>query len=284
MRLAATGLRLLCILACLFAGIPAGADEAQTEYAVGERDVLAIRVFDEPDLSGEMVVDRQGAINYPLLGRIRVAGRTPAQIESLLQRALASRFLVDPQVFVTLKEYNSRRAVVLGMVKNPGPYSLTGSATILDLVSRAGGVLEGAGRNLVLIRGGNLPAAERVTGETAPVLVDSNRLLKEGDRSLNISVGHGDIIFAPRSDGVYVYGQVKRPGIVPWRDGLTILQAISLAEGLTNQAAESKVQIVRKSGSREQKLRVRLDDVVGGKASDLQLRPEDVIIVPESFL
>lgn len=257
-----------------------GATRAHSEYIVGVRDILDIRVFDEPDLSKEASVSEAGDIRFPLLGSLRVAGLTPRQIEVLIAQKLGERYLVAPQVFVALKEYNSRRAVVLGMVKNPGTYALMGETTVLDLVSRAGGVLETGGKTWVLVRRGNRPSEKT----EPPLLIDANRLLRRGEKQLNIAVEDGDTLFVPKSDGVYVYGEVKKPGVVLYRDGLTVLQAISLAEGLSARANPGKVQIIRTDEGREQKIRVDLDAIVDDARRDVVLKPEDIIVVPESFL
>ncbi len=258
--------------------------EAADEYRVGARDVLEIRVFDEEDLSKEAVVHENGTIGFPLIGAVAVTGHTSAEIEQLIRTRLAERYLVDPQVFVQVKEYRSRKAVVLGMVKEPGPYSLSGRTTVLDLVSQAGGVLENAARSLVLVRGGNRTSGPpAITSETEPVLIDAHRLLRFGEATLNLVVGDGDILFVPRSDGVYVYGEVKKPGVVPYREGLTVLQAVSLAEGLTNKANDGKVQVIRSQNGKERKMRINLGKVVDNKESDLRLQPEDIVVVPQSF-
>lgn len=272
---------LLAVLLLLMT-LPLGARAADSrDYRVGPEDVIDVRVFDEEELSKEVVVHHSGRINYPLLGVLEVAGLTVDEVEELLRARLAERFLVNPQVFVRMKEYNSRRAVVLGMVKEPGAYSLSGRTSVLDLISRAGGVQDAGGKNLVLIRGGNLP--DHPEKDAVPELIDVHRLLRLGESTLNLGVNHGDILFVPRSDGVYVYGEVRKPGSVPYRDGLTVLQAISLSEGLTNKARERRVQVIRGDGDEGQKIQVDLRAAVDEPAQDLRLQPEDIIVVPASF-
>jgi polysaccharide export outer membrane protein len=277
--------RLLFLVLLLIPSASAFASDAiLREYVVGPRDVLDIKVYDEADLSKEAVVGQDGTISYPLLGTVKVSGATTLQIERMLQASLGARFLVNPQVFVNVKEYNSRRAVVLGMVKNPGPYALTGDTTVLDLISRAGGVIESGGKTLILVRGGNRAFSTETTGAVPPLVIDAHKLLRLGDKELNVTIKDGDILFAPKADGVYVYGEVKKPGVVPYRDGLTVLQAVSLAEGLSGRANGGKVQVIRSVDGIERKFHVNLDKVVDDGKSDLQLKPEDIIVVPESFL
>jgi polysaccharide export outer membrane protein len=257
-------------------------DGAAPPYAVGPRDVLDVRVYDEPDLSKEAVVDAAGAIRLPLLGAVHVAGLTAGEIERRLAAALDAGYVVSPQVFVTVKEYNSRRAVVLGMVKNPGPYALTGRTTLLELLARAGGLLETGGKNIVLVRRADARAAP-ATDAAGPLVVDADRLLRRGETALNAVVSDGDLVFVPKSDGVYVYGKVKKPGVVPFREGLTVLQAVSLAEGLETGANAGAVRVMRSEAGRERRFKIDLDRVASGGAGDLVLRPEDVVVVPESF-
>ncbi len=277
--------RLVILIWILTAPGSAFASEAGfREYVVGPRDVLEIKVFDEADLSKEAIVGLDGTISYPLLGNIKVGGATTLQLERMLQERLGEKYLVNPQVFVSVKDYNSRRAVVLGMVKNPGPYALTGDTTVLDLVSRAGGVIETGGKTLILVRGGNQGFASSTSSAVPPLMIDAHKLLRLGDKTLNVTVKDGDILFAPKADGVYVYGEVKKPGVVPYRDGLTVLQAISLAEGLSGRANGGKVHVIRGVDGVEKKFPINLDKVVDKGSGDIQLKPEDIIVVPESFL
>ncbi len=306
------------------------AETRHGEYRVGPADLLEIRVYDEDELSKEAVVTHDGFINYPLLGRVSVQGKSAAEIESYMAERLGENYLTEPQVFVSVKEFNSRRAVVLGKVKEPGAYSLTGQTTILDLISRAGGLLDESGKTIVLVRGGNAGASrhelagaspteptvtkrpggarepglqgarlagalaspsnsvsngfgETINLERSPLLVDANRLLRLGESALNHVVENDDILFVPESDGVYVYGEVKKPGVVRYREGLTVLQAVSLVEGLTNRASPGGVQVIRSVGGKESKIKVDLDKVTDSKANDVLLKPEDIVVVPESW-
>lgn len=275
------------MLTMFLAGLLAVAGAAA--YEIGPRDVLDIRVYDEPDLSKEAVVAGDGTVTVPLLGSVAVSGLTTEQAEMLLRRRLGEKYLVNPQVFVSVKEYNARRVVVLGSVKNPGPYALTGETRLVDLISRAGGVVAEGGKNIVLVRALTArPASAPVTAaapvtSAAPIVIDAMRLLRHGDHALNYVVNAGDMVFVPKSDGVYVYGQVKKPGVVPYRDGLTVLQAVSLAEGLTTGADADSVRVIRSDRGREKTLQVNLDAVADNKAADVRLKPEDIVVVPESF-
>jgi polysaccharide biosynthesis/export protein len=252
------------------------------DYILGPHDIIEIQVFDEPELSKEGAINPEGRFGFPLLGSVPLGGLSVEAVEELLKRELSARFLVDPQVFVTVKEYNSRRAMVMGMVKEPSAYSLKGETTILDLLSRAGGMLDAGGKNLVLIRGANARGAAGAP-PPEPIIIDAHRLLRLGEAKLNLTVDHGDILFVPKADGVYVYGEVRKPGVVAHRDGLTVLQAVSLAEGLTNRARPSRVQVIRVEQGQQVKFQVNLDQVVRDAGKDIRLLPEDVIVVPESF-
>lgn len=243
-------------------------------YAVGPRDVLEIRVYEEPELSRDATVGQDGAIGYPLLGRVPVTGLTTVQIAEGLRSRLGAKYLVNPQVFVEVKEYNSRRALVLGAVKNPGAYALTGNTGVMELVARAGGVSDGGGRRIVVIHGGR--SAE-------PLLLDAGRLFGTGDLTQNHEVRDGDLVFVPPADGIYVYGEVKKPGAVAYRSGLTLLQAVSLAEGLSNRAAAKRVQILRGPPGHARKLTVDLERAASHPGADLVLEPEDIVIVPASW-
>lgn len=113
---------------------------APAEYRIGVGDKLDVRVFQVEDLSFEaLVVDTSGNINMPLIGAVRSAGRTAAEMSSDIAGRLATRFLRDPQVTVTVKEAASQKITVDGAVTKPGVYEMRGSTSLLQAVAMAEG-------------------------------------------------------------------------------------------------------------------------------------------------
>ncbi|MFA5859486.1 MAG: polysaccharide biosynthesis/export family protein [Elusimicrobiota bacterium] len=114
-------------------------------------NVLSVTVYDEPDLSVRLKVTPQGTINYPLLGEIRVTDLTVNELTQLLVKGLGDKYLVNPQVLVTVAEYSSY--TMFGEVKSPGTFPLRRNMTIIDALALCGGVTGIADLNKVeLIR------------------------------------------------------------------------------------------------------------------------------------
>ncbi len=109
-------------------------------YLIGPSDLLDVKVFKAPDLSKAVPVAEDGTINLPLLGGVPAAGRSAAELERDIQRRLDAGYMRSPQVNVVVKEFNSRRVVVEGAVKNPGVFALSGRDTLEQAIAKAGGV------------------------------------------------------------------------------------------------------------------------------------------------
>jgi len=243
-------------------------------------DVLDINVYQEQDLSGTFRVSANGHIPFPLVGDVQVAGLTPPQAQEKLEALLRDGYLKRPQVAVTVKEYRSKGVSVLGAVNNPGAYQLSGGrVALLDLLSMAGGVsLEEGSKSLILLR----PEAN---GETKSTTINLDRLLKEGDPSLNVTLQPHDAIYVAKADAIIVYGEVKNPGTYPLESkAMTVLEALSRAGGLTTLAAPNRTRIIRVEGGVEKTVRVRVADIIAGeRMKDMTLQAGDVIVVPESY-
>ncbi len=150
------GLVALILLARLGATAPAEG------YRIGPGDVLKITVYGHEDLTRPAVVAADGRMPFPLIGDVQASGLTPTELEARLRELLGKDYLVDPQVSVAVQEYRSQKVFVLGEAEKPGTYALTGRATLLDVLSQAGGPSKTAGRQLVVVR---VPEV-RGTGDT----------------------------------------------------------------------------------------------------------------------
>ncbi len=244
---------------------------AAQNYTVGEGDVLEITVFGHDEMHTVVRVGADGTIFVPLLNRVQVGGMTISQISERLSALLADGYIVDPQVSVFVKEYRNCQAVILGEVEKPGIQELNTQTTILELISRAGGLTEDAGHKAIVKRK-IVKDGKKVT-ET--MVVDLWKLLEEGDTSQNIFIQDDDTIYIGKGGFFYVTGQVKRPGSFKVTPDMTVIKAIALAGGFTDIASQGSVRIERKING-EKKV---LEDV----ALDMKVQGEDVIIVPESI-
>lgn len=258
------------------------------DYTVGGNDVLNIIVYDEGNLTRNGVrVSGEGYISYPLIGRIKVDGLTTSQIEDLLVQKLAEgEFLLDAQVTVMIEEYGSKRYKVLGAVKSPGIYPLKAEERVLDAISSAGGVDSEIGaKNGMIIRIGN-PLGSGVSDKKAVINIDLDNLLKGTDQISNMALVDQDVIYIPKAELFYIMGQVKEPGSYKFTEmNMTLVEAIGTAGGFTAIAGRNKTRIIRVEDGVEKVITVNVDAITsaGRKIQDVQIKPGDIIVVPESF-
>jgi polysaccharide export outer membrane protein len=244
------------------AGVVHGGD-----YQTGPGDVLKIIVYDNDDLTAKVRISDAGTIVMPLLGKIDISSMTIDQITEKITRLLADGYLVKPQVNVFVEAYRSKKAVVLGNVRNPGLVELSGPITFLELVSRSGGLAKDAGGTATIQRAHG--KGEKVT------IIDLRALIEEGDLSQNVMIGDGDTVFVSKAGMCYITGEVKNPGTYPCGEKATVLKLVALSGGFTGKAAKGGVNIVRIVNNKK----TVLEDV------DLYtpLEHNDVLVVPESF-
>jgi polysaccharide export outer membrane protein len=244
---------------------------AQTDYVVGPQDVLNITVFGEPELSGKFTVEQDGTFTFPQLGRIKAGGSTLRRLEQELTTKLADGYLKNPQVAVAIENYRSQRILVIGEVRNPGEYQLNGEMTLLSALARAGSTTPSASHEATIVRPKKNP---KPGDEPSDVLkIDLNEL-QAGNMALNVALQDGDTISVPKAQSVFVTGQVKSPGAYAVDPGTTVLQALSLAGGLTDRGSDNRIRIQRSQDGKRVEINAKLTDVV---------MPGDTIIVRERF-
>jgi polysaccharide export outer membrane protein len=249
--------------------------QAGGDYLVGTQDVLNITVFEQAELSGRYTVEADGSFTFPLVGRVKAGGRTLRQFESDLKRLLADGFFLNPQVAVAVEQYRSQRIFVVGEVRQPGSYALTGDMTVVETLARAGSTTSLASGEVVIVRGGQ---GARPTSpgdeEAAQVIRVSVKELESGNMRMNVQLRDGDTVFVPRAESLFVFGEVKNPGVLTMQPEMTVRQALAVAGGATEQAATNRIRIVRIINGRKQDLKVKLEDLV---------LPGDTIVVPVRY-
>jgi polysaccharide export outer membrane protein len=247
-------------------------------YIVGPQDVLAIALYDQQDLSGKYTVEADGTFTFPLIGRVKAGGLTLRDVEQALRSKLSDGFFKNPQVSVAVEHYRSQRVFLMGEVRTPGPYPLVGDMTLIEALARAGSTTEHAAGEALIVRSRE---AGRPAGPVLPeqesgaeVLRVDIKALQSGRLSSNAALRDGDTIFVPRAELVYVFGQVNRPGSYPLQRGTTVLQALSLAGGVTDRGTTGRIRIARVVDGKKTEVRVKVEDLV---------LPDDTVIVPERF-
>jgi polysaccharide export outer membrane protein len=289
--------RVFAALAAAFLAVSPGAAQQpaapapaqqNASYVVGPQDVLVITSYDQPELTGKFTVETDGTFTYPLIGRIRVTGMTLRDVEALLRKELVAQgFFRDPQVAVAIEQYRSQKVYIVGEIRSPGAYPLSGDMRLVEALALAGSTLPTASGEAVVVHASTesvvvdtgqlpaLPAADPGVDDPSQVTRVDLRLLENGDLSQNVPLRNGDTIFVLRAESVYVFGQVKNPGAYPLRQkDTTVLQALSLAGGVTDRGSTGRIQIVRIVDGKKQEIRADLTDFV---------LPRDTIIVPERF-
>jgi polysaccharide export outer membrane protein len=251
------------------------------EYQVGPGDVLELEVIGNPDLSRLPTVQTNGAILLPLLGEVQVAGLTVSEIQRKVTSLLEKDYLVNPQVVVSVKQYQSQYVSVVGEVNRPGRKPLRGHTRLIDVLVDAGGFTPSASGEVVITReDGTLPGGER----TLVVRLSGGTPTPQDQVNLELPLRTGDIINASPKYYVTVDGEVNKPGRYAVENDLTVTGAISLAGGRTRFGADD-VKVRRKDPEtgKVNIIKVDLDDVRDGKKPDPVLMPNDVITVPRRF-
>jgi polysaccharide export outer membrane protein len=204
-------------------------------------------------------------------------GLSVPAVEDTVRKGLASGFLVDPQVTVTVDQYRSQQIYVMGEVRQPGNLEFTGSMTLIEALARAGSTTERAGTDAVIVRSSNVaanapvPAANAPRSETIRVSLEK---LQSGALSENVPLRAGDTIFVPRAETVFVSGQVRMPGEYVIRPGMTVRQALALAGGVTERGTTRRIQIIRVVNGKE---------VTRDGAQGEILQTGDTVVVNERF-
>ncbi len=252
-------------------------DAQKDDYKIGAEDILLISVWENSALTLEVIVRPDGKISYPLLDDISVENLTVLEVKEIITKKL-SEFVTNPQVTVILRSVNNYKIFVLGAVDSPGVINLRRQTTLLQLLAMVGGqslfTRTDLSRSYILRNGEKLP-------------MDFEKLIDEGDISQNIILLPDDIIFFP--DNFYkritIIGEVMTPQTIPYRKGLTILDAVLSVGGPTVDADLNNTKIIRKKDEEEVKLNIRLKDIIkkGNLEENFEIQPGDSIIIPSGF-
>lgn len=258
----------------------AGQQGPGTAYRIGPRDVVAIQVFEEPELNGELRVNEDGTIRLPLVGNVEAEGLTEDELAAHLKAVLEESLLQRASVSVEVVEFLSRPVSVLGAVGKPGTLGYAGRLTLIEALRQAGGLSDRHGQSIQILR-------RAPNGLTDQVTIPAEGLMGRADPDLNIPIFANDLITVPAVEEITVYllGEVSSPGSITFRrtERITLLTALARAGGLSERAS-NKIRIQRREGSGPARdLIVRYKRIVAGEDPDPELRHGDVIIVKESF-
>jgi polysaccharide biosynthesis/export protein len=265
------------LLALALAAAQESSKGERVNYVVGPGDVLAVHVFYEPQLSGSFRVENDGHFGYPFLGRVSASGRSVGAIAGLLKERLSEGYLRNPQVTVDVEQFRSQSVFVIGEVRTPGKYVLSGSITLLDALAQSGSPTAAAGSEVLILH----PKTPLVDGPTLPNQRDAEvtrvnlREIEDGRLSRNLTVRDGDTIFVPKAERFFVIGMVRNPGSYVLERNMTVLQAISTAGGISERGSNRRLKIVRIVDNKRKELDAKPTDIV---------TPGDTIVVRQRLL
>jgi polysaccharide biosynthesis/export protein len=245
---------------------------------IGPGDVLDVQVFDTPELSMEAVrVGQNGQVGLPVLGLVKVAGLNTVEAARRIETDLRSRgIMLDPHVTVSVVEYATQGATLLGEVRTPGVYPTFGGRRLLDMIALAGGLAPTAGK-IVTIAHRNEPSHP----ETITLVPNAQAL----GAQQNPVILPGDTVVVGRAGIVYILGAVNRAGgyLIDNNEHVSLMQALTLAGGWDKAAALSKARLIRKVPEGHKELMLDLKRVLNGKQADIAVENGDILYLPMSL-
>lgn len=293
---------------------------ADEDYKLAPSDVIEIIIQDAPELSGNFRISTAGNIPMPYLGTQNVAGKTTDEIAKLITDGLRGRYLKDPKVSVAITRYNSRTFFIQGAVKSPGVYVIEGRPSLFKLITIAGGLQEKHGSIAYVVREtkakpekielrGQTPdgkpeqvratpvseAVDNAKGSNVAMIGETEyELLRaqigglmKGRFDQNVLIQPGDVVYIPPAEVFYVAGEVRAPGQYQFKEGMTLRQAITLAQGTYFKAKLDKGIIFREDPltGKFNEIPVNIAEVMkGGGKDDMPIYPNDVVLVPNSAI
>ena len=262
-------------------------------YVLGPGDQVNIHVVDLEEYADKTVrIDPDGELDLPLIGQVHAGGETMEAFKFELRRRLC-KYVNSPQLSVSLLTSLSSKVSVIGEVNSPGVRELSGPTTLIEAISESGGLKADAGSKVVITRSvafGRLPVDGQVLDSsglfsTASLPVDDLMLSKRP--ADNFDLRPGDIVSVPKASIVYVIGDVHRSGGFPIssHSSMSVLQAISLAEGLGPNDSSKNARILRPvpgGDGKPTEIPVNVRAIFAGKAPDPPLFAEDILYIPNS--
>lgn len=261
-------------------------------YVLGPGDVIVVNGLNAEDIVGKpMRIDAKGDLTIPLIGTVHAGGLTIPKFEKLLNERL-SVFVKNPQLIVSVSQYESQPVSVVGAVNNPGIHQIQGHKTVVEMISLAGGPRADAGSAVTLTRSleyGPLPLPNEhldPTGRYSTATLSLRDITSGRRPGENIFVMPHDVLTISRASTVYVVGEVNKAGAFPIGDGdtVTVVQALSMAQGYEHTADTKHARIIRNAqapGKREEII-CDLHKILAGKSPDIDLQADDILYVPGS--
>ncbi len=262
-----------------------------SSYILGPEDLITIRVFAADDIPDKPAqIDNDGTVTLPMIGQVHAAGLTVEQLQANLVTAY-KKYFKNPQVTVQVNEFHSQPVSVAGNVNTPGVVQLRGNRNLMEVISQAGGLRADAGDTVLITRNlseGAIPVPGAFTdpsGKYSVAHIDIRAVMSGKDPQGNILIKPHDVITIPRARMIYVLGNVGKPGgyVLTDNETMSISQAIAMAGGWDKTAALSSARVLRADGGAErEQIPANVKKIMENKEPDLQLRPDDILYIPNS--
>lgn len=293
----------------------------ENDYTIGPEDVLDIRVFGSGEFNRMVRVSITGNITFPYLGTVRVGGLTVEDLEFTIAGLLEEEYLQNPQVSIFIEEFNSKKVTVVGEVAEGKAQVIKlrrNSTTIMNVLAEVGGLSDRAGKALYVIRPRpvqaeadasyyngipsqgplasvslrNHPYTHNFTTDDEMVMIQMqdvvtpiniDELFEYRNPMANVEIFPGDIVTVPRGQFFFIMGEVGSPGVHSLKDGVSVLQALSMGGKFLPAAKPSKIRLIRRELDGSTTFRkVNLNKIVKGEEDDFEVLPGDVFIVGKS--
>lgn len=261
-------------LTCLSAAVAA----PSTATVIHAGDQLSVEVFGEQSLTQNVIVLADGTVDYPLIGRVNVAGKTPDDAAGAISQKLR-RYVRNPAVNVLIVQLAQPDVLVLGDVKTPGKYQLRSDAKLSDAIAAAGGLVN---------TNGDFPDARVADASGDVTTVSLQGLLQRGNTSLDVALGEGSVVYVPGPVAftVHVAGAVDHPGEVQLNEGDHLSVAIAKAGDSQNAQSDlNHIRLIRTAPDGKQSTtEINLYEALkgGNQSADVALQKGDVIYVPQA--
>ncbi|MCP5007674.1 MAG: hypothetical protein GY941_27630 [Planctomycetes bacterium] len=266
----------LILVSAFIVATQTNAAEPNVQYTVDTKDLLAINVMGHENLDTTVPVALDGSITFPYLGSLLVKGLTLTEIEKLISDKLAGGYIKYPVVSVMLVEYKYKKFYVYGEVVKPGEYKLDEIMTVFKAISLAEGITLGGIYGEVKIK---RMQENRQDYQEIPVDLKGG---KEDSANGEIPLEAEDIVIVGRNRHIYVSGEVGIPGKYTLEDELTVMKAISLAEGITPEGIYGDVKVKRKREGDQEYKEISIDLKKGKEGTakgDMLLEAGDAVVV-----
>jgi polysaccharide biosynthesis/export protein len=266
----------------------------KASYVLSPEDQISIHVLDLEEVSDKPTrIDPNGYIELPLVGRLHAGGLSVEELRRELTTKL-EKFIHGPQITIGVLEYHSQPVSIVGAVNTPGVHQLQGPKHLIEVISAAGGLRQDAGPRVIITRqsqSGAIPligAHADPSGNFTVAEVSIDELMSAKNPAENILIRPNDVISVPRAEVVYVLGQVKKAGgfTLNSHDGISLLRALSLAEGLERDAAPKKARIMKGplgDTTKVNEVAVDVQKILDGKSPDIQMHANDVLFIPNNL-